>query len=278
MEILRRIKNRWKNIIQAKEQPKPKKSADYLGGFPKKIFQNIFRKEKKEEPPRKVKEILGAQEMAVERTKFSQPETIAVKTHRPMPQELPGGYGRDKIVLQTRDPWWLHAYWEITSDTWERLKQRLKDAFFSAKKVIRVYDISQIIFNGQNAQRFFDIDVSPESNNWYIDVGDPGRSWCVDYGIKLPTGEFITIVRSNTAHTPLDGPSWVTDEEWMIPDEMFGRLYGMGFGLGQSSPVGKAWQSKEGAFLRGFGFAGDYLCIQPISSTQRKEILVSGGL
>ena len=52
------------------------------------------------------------------------------------------------------------------------------------------------------------------------------------------------IVRSNVAHTPSEGPSMVTDEEWMIPDEMFGRLYGMGFGLGQSSPVGKAWQER----------------------------------
>jgi hypothetical protein len=29
----------------------------------------------------------------------------------------------------------------------------------------------------------------------------------------------------------------------MIPEEMFGRLYGMGFGLGRSSP-GKAWQER----------------------------------
>jgi hypothetical protein len=51
-------------------------------------------------------------------------------------------------------------------------------------------------------------------------------------------------VRSNTVYTPLEGPSWITDEEWMIPEEMFARLYGMGFGLGQSSPVGKAWQER----------------------------------
>jgi hypothetical protein len=42
----------------------------------------------------------------------------------------------------------------------------------------------------------------------------------------------------------LEGPSWITDEEWMIPEDMFARLYGMGFGLGRSSPVGKAWQER----------------------------------
>jgi hypothetical protein len=28
----------------------------------------------------------------------------------------------------------------------------------------------------------------------------------------------------------------------MIPDEMFSKLYGMGFGLGKSSPVGGVWR------------------------------------
>ena len=74
-------------------------------------------------------------------------------------------------------------------------------------------------------------------------TGGPGRSWVVDYGLRLANGEFITIVRSNVVTTPLDGPSWITDEEWMVPEEIFGRLYGMGFGLGRSSP-GKGWQER----------------------------------
>jgi len=52
------------------------------------------------------------------------------------------------------------------------------------------------------------------------------------------------IIRSNTVYTPIEGPSWITDEEWMVPEEMFARLYGMGFGFGRSSPVGKAWQER----------------------------------
>ena len=63
----------------------------------------------------------------------------------------------------------------------------------------------------------------------------------MDIGLRLANGHFITIARSNTIHTPSDGPSWITDEEWMIPDDMFARLYGMGFGFGRSSPIGKVW-------------------------------------
>lgn len=162
-----------------------------------------------------------------------------------IPQDLPWGYNRDKIVLQSRDPWWIHAYWEVTGSAFDRLRERLGEAYYSAKMVLRVYDVSQIIFDGKNAHRFFDIEIGPDANNWYVDTQGPGRSWCVDMGLRLPNGEFITIVRSNTVHTPLEGPSWITDEEWMIPDDLFARLYGLGVGFG-SSPVKikRLWQER----------------------------------
>ncbi|MBM3246117.1 MAG: DUF4912 domain-containing protein [Candidatus Omnitrophica bacterium] len=189
------------------------------------------------------KEIFGAQQVAVEQAKFYPPQQ-ASRPARVMPQELPFGYGQDKIILQVRDPWWIHAYWEVRSQIFDALREQLKDDFYKARRVLRVYDVSYIIFNGKNANRFFDIHIHEHSNNWYIDTGGPGRSWCVDFGLLLADGRFITIVRSNTVATPLAGPSWITDEEWMIPDDAFARLYGMGFGFGRSSPVGKAWQER----------------------------------
>jgi hypothetical protein len=227
MAILRKIKEKLKSMIA-----KNKKS---------KITKDISQKTKQDDASR-LKVDLGTHETAIEQTKFSHPENYRYK--RNIPQDLPAGYGQDKIVLQVRDPWWIHSYWEVTWGTWERFKNELQDNFYSAKRILRVYDVSQIIFNGDNAHRYFDIEVNAEANSWYIDTAGPGKSWCVDYGLRLPNGKFITIVRSNTVQTPLDGPSWITDEEWMIPDDMFGRLYGMGFGLGQSSPVGKAWQER----------------------------------
>lgn len=221
MAILRKIKEKLKKIVKKKEPKEAKK---------------ISTAEVK-------KEILGTQEMSVEATKFYPPK-MPPKIQRAMPQDLPFQYGQDKIVLQVRDPWWIHAYWEVSSNAWERLRNELKDEFYQTKRVLRAYDVSQIVFDGKNAHRFFDIHISEQTNNWYIDTAGPGRSWCVDLGLLLPNGKFITIVRSNTVYTPLEGPSWLTDEEWMVPEDMFARLYGMGFGFGRSSPVGKAWQER----------------------------------
>jgi hypothetical protein len=197
------------------------------------------------------KEIPSLQETVIANTKFSHSEDRSVRY--PMPQELPSSYNQDRIVLQVRDPHWLHAYWELIPQTIEGLKNRLGGDFYRSKKVLRVYDVSNVLFNGSNANRFFDIIINDFANSWYIDTAGPGRSWCVDLGLMLPDGRFITILRSNVVATPLDGPSWITDEEWMIPDDMFARLYGMGFGLGRSSPVGKAWQErlKQGLFSSG---------------------------
>jgi len=183
-------------------------------------------------------------QVAVGESKFYLGQEQPQKAYQ-FPRELPGGYGRNKIVLQVRDPWWIHAYWEVTAATFDGLRDRLNDAFYSAKRVLRVYDISNIIFNGANAHRFFDIEIDAHANNWYIDTQGPGKSWCVDFGLRLPDGQFITVVRSNTVHTPLEGPSWITDEEWMIPEDLFNRLYGMGVGFG-SSPVKlkQAWQER----------------------------------
>jgi uncharacterized protein len=236
--MLRKIKDKIKKMAAPRKKVLKPKSA---------VKNIVARKKSKaaEKAPVEImnkEAVLGAREMAIEQTKFSHPETF--KPRKQMPQELPGGYGKDKITIQVRDPWWLHCYWEIAANTWNNLINKLKDLFFSAKRVLRVYDVSHINFNGKNAHRFFDVEVSHDATSWYLDTGGPGRSWIVDYGLKLPNGEFITIVRSNVVTTPIDGPSWITDEEWMVPEEMFGRLYGMGFGLGQATSMGKGWQER----------------------------------
>lgn len=243
MAIIRRIKDKLKKIMKEEKKSSSRKTAVRSRIIEDKIIRRFGKQANIKEGARKTKEeVLGAQEVAIEKAKFSTPQVA--KYSRPMPQELPYQYGKDKLVLQVRDPWWLHSYWELAPYTFDRIRQELGNEFYSAKRVLRVYDVSQIIFDGNNAHRFFDIEISPDVTNWYIDTGGPGRSWCIDLGLKLPSGKFITILRSNTVHAPLDGPSWITDEEWMVPEEMFSRLYGMGFGLGQSSPVGKAWQER----------------------------------
>lgn len=212
----------------------------------KRISKITARERKSVQAPQEI----PLREMRVEESKYYtgavepiyQKATISELEHR----ELPGRYDEDLIVLQVRDPWWAHAYWDVRSSTFERLKKEIGQDFGKARWILRSYDISYIDFNGSNAHRFFDTPVDVDARNWYLNFGSPGTSWCVDLGLLLPDGRFITVVRSNNIFLPLDGPSWVTDEEWMIPDDEFRRLYGLSVGLGPgvTSPVGKLWQER----------------------------------
>ena len=181
-------------------------------------------------------------EMAVEKSNYFPSKIWRVPYG--MPQELPVQYGRDMLTVLVRDPRWIFCYWEVIGRTIENFKRQLGEEFEKAKMVLRAYDVSGINFTGSNANRLFDVSINKYANNWYIETGAPGSSWCVELGLLLPDGRFIAILRSNIVHTPPEGASEITDEEWMIPDWMFARLYGMGFGLGRSSPVGKAWQER----------------------------------
>jgi len=197
---------------------------------------------------------------AVEESKFYTGPEAPIPRRAPISWEIPTSYSKDEIIIQVRDPWWMHAYWELTASILDRLRHELGDIFNSAKRVLRVYDVSSINFDGSNAHHYFDIEVSHYANSWYIDTQGPGRSWCVDLGLKLSDGRFITIVRSNVVTMPLDGPSWQTDEEWMIPEDLFARLYGLGIGGGSSAGIKKLWKERlkrefaSGAFASG-GFS-----------------------
>ncbi len=155
--------------------------------------------------------------------------------------ELPSAYGETRIVLLVRDPYWVHVYWEVSRDDLLKAKQSLREEWPKAKSVLRVYDVTDVDFDGTNANSYFDIEISGGATNWYINTGVPNRTYCVDIGLKTPTGRFLPLARSNRATTPRDAPSEVTDVEWMVPDWEFERIYalsgGLQYGMGSAELV-----------------------------------------
>lgn len=233
IKTVKKIKSRRIKKINVKK-PRPGKKRS-----PGKILLSA---KKNEAIKRIAEEALAYQQIAIEKSKFSMPMPVPSARFK-LPQELPADYGKDTIVAVARDPRFIFTYWEVTPQTWERVNKELNGKAEGCKRALRVFDITNVNFNGSNANRFFDVELSDYSNNWYIDTGSAGTSWCVDFGLKLRDGRFISILRSNAVHLPLEGPSRVADEEWMVPEEIFARLYGMGFGFGKSSP-GKGWAER----------------------------------
>jgi hypothetical protein len=159
------------------------------------------------------------------------------KAPTPEAEELPPAYGENRIVLLVRDPYWMHVYWDISRGALLQAKKTLKEEWSDAKSILRVYDVTGIDFDGTNANSALDIEIGGGADNWYINTGVPNRTYCVEIGLLSPSGKFVVLARSNKATTPRDAPSDVTDEEWMIPDWEFERIYALsgGFSIGSGS-------------------------------------------
>ncbi len=161
-------------------------------------------------------------------TSAPQPPPVVVQ---PAPESaadaLPRVYGSDRLVLLVRDPWWIYAWWELTEATLSS-GRRVLDA--TSDLALRVYDISTIAWDGGNHHSYFDIEVHDLASNWYIELGKPGASFCAELGLRTADGRFLALVRSNIVTLPRDGMSHVVDEEWMIVEEDFRRLFDLAGG------------------------------------------------
>lgn len=162
---------------------------------------------------------------------------------RPLARErkefrFPPGYGDNRIVILVRDPWWIFSYWEIRKDKEEDAVRKIESSGDNpVKSVLRVYDVTDVSFNGKNAHSYFDIDLRGLATNWYINVGKPDRAWIVDIGIVTKKGDFYVLARSNIVKTPRFGMSDQLDAEWMMPEEEYWKMFSLsgGFGVGKGS-------------------------------------------
>ncbi len=124
----------------------------------------------------------------------------------------PSSYGADLIVLQPRDPKWLHAYWEVTEPTLASGRQRLEREGSCVALTLRVCELENP--EGRDPVRWFDIALTEGSADRQIEVTPPDRSWRVEIGLKSIQGTFLALAKSNIARTPPDRPSDQVDEHW----------------------------------------------------------------
>src|SRR5207247_4842237 len=129
--------------------------------------------------------------------------------------ELPRAYGCDRIVLLPRDPWWVFTYWEITPATRVHALRALAAEAEGARELLRVYDVTFITFTGDNAWQSFDVGLPPGADHWYLHVGRPAASFCVEIGLATPGGRFLPLARSDVVTTPRATPSPDTAVRWV---------------------------------------------------------------
>src|SRR5437773_1283001 len=72
------------------------------------------------------------------------------------PRAIPWSYGMDRVTAMPVDPDRLFAYWELTDEAIANVRPQLGAGGAEAWLNLRVYDTSDLIFDGTNAHSYFD--------------------------------------------------------------------------------------------------------------------------
>ncbi len=111
--------------------------------------------------------------------------------------ELPGEYGKDRVILLVVDPRFVFTYWEVTPGAMDEAARHLGA---HPKLTLRFYDTT----SGTPPERSpsWDIEVFDRLGNWYLRLETPEQTLVIDVGLKDARGQFRTISRSNYMKLP----------------------------------------------------------------------------
>ena len=146
--------------------------------------------------------------------------------------------GKDRVILMVRDAFWLHAHWDITRQTVERVRVSIAEHWHTAKPIIRMLKLDD---NGttNNAETVYkDIEIHGGVRNWYIETESPGCSYKVQLGYITANGRFYELVRSNTVTMPVAGSKEVVDDHWADIAKDAERIYAMSGGYNEDTQSG----------------------------------------
>jgi hypothetical protein len=125
-----------------------------------------------------------------------------------------GQHVKDRLVLMVPDPFWLHAFWELSHQAVQRAEAALGQDWHGAKPIIRLFDVTSQDTTSTSELPIRDISVHGGCSHWYIDIPQPPRSYRADIGYLSRRGQFFVLARSNVVLPPKAGASEVIEEPW----------------------------------------------------------------
>jgi hypothetical protein len=132
----------------------------------------------------------------------------------------------DRLVVMVRDPYWLHAYWELATQSVERAQSALGQHWHATKPVLRLFHVA----SDGAAELLREIPIHGGVNHWYIDVQNPPQQYRLEIGYLTAGGQFYCLARSNMVTTPPAGTSDSIDENWSDIDQNADRIFAMSGG------------------------------------------------
>ncbi|HRW92833.1 MAG TPA: DUF4912 domain-containing protein [Thermotogota bacterium] len=140
------------------------------------------------------------------------------KVEKPVPPQppreisLPSSYKKDTLVGLPINPNWVFFYWDFAPQTVNLLEALEKQ---DRQMVLRVYDVTYIIFDRNNAHRVWEYPVQNGMKKFYVNVQMPNASYLAEIGYYDDARQFIPVLRSNLVRTPPNQFSEKKEERWV---------------------------------------------------------------
>jgi uncharacterized protein len=109
-------------------------------------------------------------------------------------RELPEAYGTKRLLLTARDPHWVYAHWDLTRNQQHQYNKLSSDGHL----VLRIYR------DAIQGKPLSEINVHPESRNWFVNVDQGGARFLAELGYYLRGRKWVRISTSGVTLTPPD--------------------------------------------------------------------------
>ncbi|MBI0576348.1 DUF4912 domain-containing protein [Neobacillus cucumis] len=122
---------------------------------------------------------------------------------------------KGELTARLVTPQKMILFWEVSELPRNVIQLFFDQPFDDFVSVVRIYDVTDMIFNGSNAHHFYEIAVPYQNAHWYVKGLLSNRHYITELGVKLSTG-FFPLIRSNTIQTP----SMETESGYQISDNL----------------------------------------------------------
>jgi hypothetical protein len=129
-----------------------------------------------------------------------------------------------------RDPYWLHACWEITRSSIERVRAAMSEFWHTAKPMLRLLEVDGGTTTSTAERVVREIEIHGGVNNWYLNVTDPPKHYRLEIGYWGSNGRFFSLTRSNSVTTPKPGSSEAFDQNWSDVARDYEKVYALSGG------------------------------------------------
>jgi hypothetical protein len=167
--------------------------------------------------------------------------------------EESGGVTKDRLVVMVRDPYWLHAYWDLSRKSVERVKAVLGPYWHGARPVLRVYEVVRDDAVADARHHLRDIRIHGGVKNWYLDVQNPPKTYQLDIGYLVPGGRFYCLARSNVVTTPPEAAADNFDKNWTDVAKNYDRIFALSGGYSEQEAKGELKEVFEERLQRPIG-------------------------